>query len=54
MPWPVTAANEQERAQVGRLAAQMQVVMGDAVEVAFVDQGHTGEQPAQGAAAHGS
>jgi transposase len=49
----VTAANEQERAQVGRLAEQVQAVTGDSVEVAFVGQGYTGDQPAQDAAAHG-
>jgi transposase len=42
----VTAANEQERAQVGQLTAQVQEVTGDAVEVACVDQGSTGDQPA--------
>ena len=51
---PVTAANGQERAQVGQLAEQGQAVTGDAVEVAVVDQGHTGDQPAPAAAAHGS
>jgi transposase len=49
----VTAADEQERAQVAQMAAQVQDVTGDAVEVAFVDQGDTGDQPAQDAAAHG-
>jgi transposase len=49
----VTAANEQERAQVGPLTAQVQEVTGDTVEVAFVDQGDTGDQPIQDAAAHG-
>jgi transposase len=49
----VTAANEQDRAQVKALAAQVQAVTGDAVEVAFVDQGYTGEQPAQDATSHG-
>jgi len=39
----VTAANEQERAQVADLAAEVQAVTGDRVEVAFVDQGYTGE-----------
>jgi transposase len=48
----VTAANEQERAQVAQLAAQVQDVTGNSVEVAFVDQGYTGEQPARDAAAH--
>jgi transposase len=49
----ITAANEQDRAQVGQLAGQVQEVTGDAVEVAFVDQGYTGDQPAQDAAVHG-
>lgn len=49
----VTAANEQERAQVGELAAQIQQTTGDNVELAWVDQGYTGEQPAQDAKAHG-
>jgi transposase len=35
------------------LTEQVQEVTGDAVEVAFVDQGYTGDQPAQAAAAHG-
>src|ERR1700722_19162836 len=34
----VTAANEQERAQVAELAAKVQEVTGDTVKVAFVDQ----------------
>jgi len=49
----VTAADAQDRAQVAQLAAQVQEATGDSVEVAFVDQGYTGEQPAQDAAAHG-
>lgn len=49
----VTAANEQERAQVEALAARVQAVTGDTVEVAFVDQGYTGNQAEQDAAAHG-
>jgi transposase len=49
----VTPANEQERAQVGRLAGQVQKVTGQEVEVAFVDQGYTGEAPAAEAAAQG-
>ena len=35
----VTPANEQDRAQVGALAQQIQEVTGDSVEIAFVDQG---------------
>jgi len=49
----VTPANEQDRAQVAALAAQMQEATGESVEVAFVDQGDTGEQPAADAEAHG-
>ena len=49
----VTPANEQDRAQVGALADQIQQTTGDAVEIAFVDQGYTGEQPAEDAQAHG-
>lgn len=49
----ITPANEQERQQVDELTAQVQEVTGDSVEVAFVDQGYTGDQPAQDAAAHG-
>ncbi len=49
----VTPANEQERAQVAALAEQVQDVTGESVEVAFVDQGYTGEQPAEDAASHG-
>src|SRR5499425_1945073 len=45
----VTAANEQDRSQVATLAAKVQEVTGDAVEVAFVDQGYTGEQAARDA-----
>jgi transposase len=47
----VTAASEQDRSQVTTLAATVQEVTGDAVEVAFVDQGYTGEQAAEDAQA---
>jgi transposase len=46
----VTPANAQDRAQVTELAAQIQEVTGNSVEVAFVDQGYTGA-PARAAAA---
>jgi transposase len=49
----VTPASEQDRAQVAELAAAVQAATGEAVEVAFVDQGYTGEQAANDAAAHG-
>jgi len=48
----VTAANEQERAQAGDLVQAIQETTGDKVEVAFVDQGYTGEEPLAQAAAH--
>jgi transposase len=40
----VTPANEPERQQVEELAAEVQEATGENVEVAFVDQGYTGEQ----------
>jgi transposase len=43
----ITAANEQERAQVAALAEKVQEVTGGTVEIAFVDQGYTGEDAAQ-------
>ena len=46
----VTPANEQERAQVGELARQVQAATQRSVKLAYVDQGYTGEKPA--AAAH--
>ncbi|HET7089666.1 MAG TPA: IS5 family transposase [Anaerolineae bacterium] len=49
----VTPANEQDRAQVEQLVAQVQRATGQSVELAYVDQGYTGEQAAQDAAAHG-
>ncbi len=48
----ITSADEQDRAQVQALAHQVQAITEQAVEVAFVDQGYTGEQPAQDAQAH--
>jgi transposase len=49
----VTPANEQDRAQVAALAAAVQEATGAQVELAFVDQGYTGDQAAEDAAAHG-
>jgi transposase len=49
----VTPASAQERDQVAELAAAVQAATGGTVEVAFVDQGYTGEEPAAAAAAHG-
>src|SRR6516225_12474421 len=49
----VTAANEQEREQVAELAAKVQEITGGTVTTAFVDQGYTGEDAAEQAAAEG-
>src|SRR5580698_10504047 len=49
----VTSADEQDRAQVKQLAKEVQKVTGKSVELAFVDQGYTGEKPAEDAAKHG-
>jgi transposase len=48
----VTAANEQDRAQVEELTRSVQEATGQKLEVAFVDQGYTGEHAAEAAAAH--
>jgi transposase len=59
IPWgicwrpAVTPASEQERAQVADLAEQVQAVTGNSVELAYVDQGYTGTEPAEAAAEHG-
>jgi transposase len=42
----VTAANEQDRDQVKKLAKAVQDVTEGQVDLAFVDQGYTGEKPA--------
>src|SRR3569833_935046 len=49
----VTPANEQDRAQVGQLAEAVHAVVEEPVKVAFVDQGYTGEAPAEAAAQKG-
>jgi transposase len=49
----VTPADKQDRAQVSELAEAVQKATGESVEVAYVDQGYTGEQPAREAAEHG-
>jgi transposase len=49
----VTPADDQDRAQVERLAQQVQEVTGDSVQLAWVDQGYTGSEPAEAAARHG-
>ena len=49
----VTPANEQDRAQVDKLCADVQEATGESVEIAYVDQGYTGENAATAAARHG-
>lgn len=48
----VTPADEQDRAQVGELARQVQQITGEQVQLAYVDQGYTGEAAEQAAAKH--
>ena len=49
----VTPANLDERTQVAALAQDIQAVTGEHVELAYVDQGYTGDAPAAAAAHHG-
>lgn len=49
----VTPANEQDRAQVAELAEAVQLATNESVELAYVDQGYTGQRPEQDAAAQG-
>jgi transposase len=45
----VTAASEQDRQQVGKLSKDVQKQTGKSVELAYVDQGYTGEKAAAAA-----
>src|ERR671917_1597783 len=49
----VTPASENDRAAVAELAEAVQDATGESVEIAYVDQGYTGDRPAEAAAAHG-
>lgn len=49
----VTEASQQDRAAVGELARRVQEATGQSVELAWVDQGYTGEQAQQDAEMHG-
>lgn len=49
----VTAADEQDRAQVAALCQAVQQVTGQSVDIAFVDQGYTGDEAEQAAAEQG-
>lgn len=49
----VHPANDQDRAQVAEVADAVQAETGETVDLAYVDQGYTGEAPRQAAADHG-
>jgi transposase len=49
----VTPADEQDRAQVGELARQVQQITEENIELAYVDQGYTGQAAEEVAAQHG-
>ena len=49
----VTPANQQDREQVKKLAEAVQEASGDSVELAYVDQGYSGEAADAEAQAHG-
>jgi transposase len=49
----VTPASEHDREQVEKLAEAIQEATGDSVQLAYVDQGYTGERAAKKAAEHG-
>ena len=49
----VTSADQQERHQVEALAKQVQQATGQSVELAYVDQGYTGQDAADAATAQG-
>lgn len=49
----VTPANENDRTTVAELAQAVQQATGETVELAWVDQGYTGEQAEKDAAQHG-
>ena len=53
MALKVTAASEGDREQVAALAEEVQQVTGSTVELAYVDQGYTGENAAHAAQEHG-
>ena len=49
----VTPADANDRAAVAELAEAVQDATGGNVELAYVDEGYTGDRPAEAAAAHG-
>ena len=49
----VTSAEEQDCAQVEQLAAEVQRITEESVELVYVDQGYTGQAAEEAAASHG-
>jgi transposase len=49
----VTPTNADARSAVSALAEAVQDATGESVDLAYIDQGYTGERPAQAIAAHG-
>lgn len=49
----VTPANVDDRAEVGRLSAEVQSETDGSVALGYVDQGFSGPKPAAAASAHG-
>src|SRR5919202_1303883 len=49
----VTPANAEDRGQVERLARAVQSATGESVDLAYVDQGHSGERAVSAAREHG-
>jgi len=49
----VTPASADDRAEIARIAQHIQAATNESVEIAFVDQGYTGDRAAEAAAAHG-
>ncbi|HMN15668.1 MAG TPA: IS5 family transposase [Bellilinea sp.] len=45
----ISSADEQDREQVAELAQQVQETTGDSVQIAFVDQGYTGDKAVEAA-----
>ena len=49
----VSPANEDDRKQVEKLSEEIQQATAENVEIAYVDQGYTGERASGAAAGHG-
>jgi transposase len=49
----VTPPNVDDRAEVGKLADAVQNATGETVDLIYVDQGYTGEKPAEAVSQHG-